>query len=164
MTAFSKYNLYEQAIRIPFIVKPPKGFQTGLVSDSLVNLLDVLPTAFDFAGMDIPVHLPGMSLKSLFDGREREREVAITELQYPRDLSLSIRTQEWKYIHGPYGPELYHIAEDPYEFVNLANDPAHSPRIAELQAGAIAEYRWAFERGSKQWIDYPTQPWNAMTL
>ncbi|MYC14162.1 MAG: sulfatase-like hydrolase/transferase [Gemmatimonadetes bacterium] len=164
VTAFSKYNLYEQAIRIPFIVKPPKGFQTGLVNDSLVNLLDVLPTAFDFAGMDIPVHLPGMSLKSLVDGREREREVAITELQYPRDLNLSIRTQEWKYIHGPYGPELYHIAEDPYEFVNLANDPAHSPRISELQAGAIAEYRRAFERGSKQWVDYPTQPWNAMTL
>ena len=85
-----------------------------------------------------------MSLKSLAGGREFDREVAITELQHQRDLNLSIRTQEWKYIHGPYGPELYHIAEDPYEFANLAHDPVHSPQIAELQAGAIAEYRRAF--------------------
>ncbi|MDP6041344.1 MAG: sulfatase-like hydrolase/transferase [Candidatus Latescibacteria bacterium] len=166
VTAFSKYNLYEQAIRVPFIVKPPKGFQTGLTSDSLVNLLDVLPTAFDFAGMDIPAHLPGVSLKPLVEGGEleREREVAITELQRPQALNVSIRNREWKYIQGPHGPELYHIAEDPYEFVNLANDPANASRIADLQAGAMAEYRWAFERGAKQWVGYPTQPWNVMTL
>ena len=105
-------------------------------------------------------------MKPLVDGGtpEREREVAITELQFPRGLNLSIPTQDWKYIQGAYGPELYHIAEDPYEFENLANDSAHTTKVAELQAGAMVEYRWAFERCSNQWVDYPTQQWNVMTL
>lgn len=164
--AFSKYNLYEQAIRVPFILKPPKRFQVGSTSDALVNLLDVLPTTFDFAGLDMPTHLPGVSLKPLVEGGalERAREVAITELAGSGRLSLSVRTRDWKYIQGPYGPELYHIADDPYEFVNLADDPAHAGRGAALQAGLVAEYRWAFERGSKQWQGYPTQEWDVLTL
>ena len=45
--SFSKYNLYDPAIRVPLIVKPPKGYEgaRGTTSDVLVNLVDVLPTA-----------------------------------------------------------------------------------------------------------------------
>ena len=51
-----------------------------------------------------------------------------------------IRDREWKYVHRyPYGPhELYHLAEDPEERVNLVETPADAPavraRIEELKA------------------------------
>ena len=167
VTSFSKYNLYEQAIRIPFILKPPKSFGSGFgTCNDLVNLLDVLPTVFDIAGLETPGHLPGISLKPLLanEPAAREREIALTELGLPKGLFHSIRTQDWKYIHGPHGPELYHLREDPWEFKNLAEDPSCVSQIASLQNGFGDECRWAFDQGSKMRLGYETRPWGVLTL
>ena len=47
-----------------------------------------------------------------------------------------IRSHEWKYVHRwPDGPhELYHLAEDPGESVNLVADPALQPLRRQLAA------------------------------
>lgn len=59
LSAFSKYNLYERAIRFPLIIKPPKSYAgawAGTVNHNLVSMVDVLPTVLDFA------NLPGQDL------------------------------------------------------------------------------------------------------
>lgn len=165
--AFSKYNLYDQAIRVPLILKPPKSLKklrTGDTNDNLISLVDVLPTVFDFTGIERPAHLPGISLKPFASGEqpERMRQAAITELHYQHNLYQAIRTAAWKYIDGPYGPELYHIEEDPFEFVNLADDAAYAPRIVSLQRHALDECRYAFGRAGQRWIGYDTRDWDTL--
>jgi arylsulfatase A-like enzyme len=165
--AFSKYNLYEQAIRVPLILKPPVSIgteQTGVTDDSLVNLVDLLPTVTDFAGLSCPSHLPGISLKPRAFGHapERVRNAALTELQQSDQLHLAIRTSEWKYIDGPYGPELYHTAEDPHEFSNLASNRNCAGDIVDLQSRALDEFRYAFERAGQRRCTYKTRKWNTM--
>lgn len=55
-----KWSPWEGAVRVPFIVKMPGG-ATGS-SDALLSIMDVMPTALDYAGIEIP---PSMKL----DGR-----------------------------------------------------------------------------------------------
>jgi arylsulfatase A-like enzyme len=52
------------------------------------------------------------------------------------DAQRMIRTDAWKLIHYPQVGrwQLFHLAEDPYETENLADDPAQAARVAELQA------------------------------
>ena len=49
-------NSFEDCLtNVPFLVKPPKGFETDAgISDSLVELVDFYATAMDFAGVILP--------------------------------------------------------------------------------------------------------------
>ena len=64
-----KNVLYEEAVKVPFILKPPSGGGAGL-SEALVSTgLDILPTFCDYAGIDAPGGLQGSSLRR--DGEPR---------------------------------------------------------------------------------------------
>lgn len=125
----SKYSLYEQAIRVPFIVKPPASFSDsprGTVCDRPVSLVDVLPTLIAMCEFDVGVELPGHSFLPALVGREEgsSRSLALTELFYPiGDHSVAVRSPEWKWMKGPDGEAVYHIEEDPLEYVNRIDTP-----------------------------------------
>ena len=169
VTAFSKYNLYERSIRIPLIVKPPKGLDSsarGATSDSLVSLVDILPTVLDVAGLPVHDSLPGLNLRPLLEGQqlEREREVAFTEFARGGRVHLSIRARDWKLILGPHGEELYHLAEDPVELENLAADSTCLREKEELKGRFIEEYRSVFWQHGNRNRGYATQDWGQLTL
>lgn len=70
-------NSFEDCLtNVPFLVKPPKGFETDAgISDSLVELVDFYATAMDFAGVR-PGHTQyGRSLKGVL----RDRGEAVRE-------------------------------------------------------------------------------------
>ena len=58
--------------------------------------------------------------------------MAFTQLMKPDNYSVS--GNRWRYIHYDNGDEeLYDIKRDPYEWNNLATDPANSKHIARLK-------------------------------
>jgi choline-sulfatase len=149
-SSFSKYNLYERAIRIPLIVKPPaalRGFAPGTVDDRPVSSIDLLPTVLGMAGLPIPEQLPGIGLHDAFAGRpqERSRTVALTQL----GRHLAVRSRRWKLIRGRHGDELYDLAADPHELRDLARDPAAAGAAAELAGELAAEIGGATEGQSR---------------
>ncbi len=166
--AFSKYSLYDPAIRVPLIVKPPKGYEgaCGTTSDALVNLVDLLPTLLDFAGLDGGYSLPGISLKPLFAGKPlaRERRATLTEFLWEGSVHSAIRSRDWKLIEGPHGRELYHIAEDPHEFKNLAADGNAAPHAAELEEACLEEIRLASRDYARCHTEFERQDWNPLTM
>ena len=166
--AFSKYNLYDPAIRVPLIVKPPKGYEgaRGATSDALVSLVDLLPTLLDFAGLEGDHSLPGISLKPLFEGKSlaRQRRATLTEFLWKGSVHTAIRSREWKLINGPHGRELYHIAEDPHEFNNLAADGRAAPHGAELEDACLEEIRLASHGYASRYTEFERQDWNPLTM
>jgi arylsulfatase A-like enzyme len=132
--------LYEEAVRIPFIVKLPKDDKHSAkhaVGQS-VSLEDVTPTLIDLCGLG-PVDTTGVSLAPwlLDDTRIKDRNIVL-ETQYPLvynwSPSYSLRNASWKYIHSPI-PELYDLAADPDEMTNLiaAQDTPLESMQAELE-------------------------------
>ncbi len=122
-------------VRVPQGVAPglPQGTQAGSVCLQPVNLLDLFPTLTELAGLPRKKDNDGRSLVPLLRKPDDTwKHGSITYLAERGGYSVSVR--DWRYIHYPGGDEeLYHIAEDPYEWTNLATEPAHEAQLAELR-------------------------------
>jgi len=98
----------------------------------------------DLASLPKSEELPGVRLKPLLTGQpcEREDSIAVTEFLPAgpqRRVCVSVRDAEWKLILGPAGDELYHLAEDPNEFVKLSGEARQAARVADMRS-ALADY------------------------
>lgn len=66
--ARGKVTSYELGLRVPLIVRDPRGKVRGAVRSELVSTVDLLPTILDAAGVAIPTGLAGRSLLPLLSG------------------------------------------------------------------------------------------------
>ena len=64
-----KTSCYEAALRVPFLVRWPGVSAAGLKSPAMVSSVDILPTILDAAGVDIPAHVHGRSLRPVARNR-----------------------------------------------------------------------------------------------
>ena len=110
----------------------------------MVLNIDVAPTILDLAGVEIPSHIQGRSLRPLLAGQEPKAWRTSFLYEYFREdwlpgipTILAVRTTEWKYTHFPEiedVEELYDLAADPREMHNLARAPGSAPNLADLRA------------------------------
>ncbi len=148
-----KQNLWEESARTPLVIAAPKAKAKGRASGRTVELLDIYPTLAELCGLTPPANLAGRSLRPLLDnGRAPWNKPAYTQIDRggpppgsaapagaappARFVGRSVRTERWRYTEwdeGRRGVELYDYANDPREYRNLANDPAHAGTIEELK-------------------------------
>ncbi len=143
---WQKFTAWRACSRVPLMIQVPEGApglpqgtQPGR-SDAPVNLLSLYPTLLDLCGLPPKADNDGPSLVPLLQNPEADwPHVSLTHLGEPGSFGLSAR--DWRYIHYANGDEeLYHIAEDPYEWTNLATHPEHRSKLKELRALAPTEF------------------------
>ena len=111
-------NMYENSVKVPFIMSHPGGLPQGRVTEAMASQYDFMPTLLDYLGLEMPGDplRPGRSFRPALLGEtdDAQDEVVIFDEYGPVRM---IRTQEWKYVHRyPYGPhELYDLVNDPDE-------------------------------------------------
>ncbi|WP_162606025.1 sulfatase [Jiangella aurantiaca] len=137
-----KWTLYEESVRVPFIVSW-KGVTTpGAVSGDLVSAgADVLPTLCDLAGIDAPDGLAGASLRDVCEGRGSgaRPDQVVVETRWdspvlPHAYGRMLRTRRYKYAVYAWGrnrEQLFDLETDPGEMVNLAQDARHGMVLDE---------------------------------
>src|SRR5678815_3112583 len=59
---FDKRFMYEESIRMPFLVRWPAGIAPGTRSDAMALNIDFAPTFLDLAGLPVPETMQGRSL------------------------------------------------------------------------------------------------------
>ena len=135
---WTKMLMYEDAVAVPMILSG-QGVPRGKVVDTPVSLVDCYPTIVENAGVTLTEEereLPGKSLFGIAGGEEPKRYV-ISEY-HDGGMSTGIfmlLKDQWKYIYYPgYRPQLFNLADDPLEDVDLAEDPAHAPVLGECHA------------------------------
>ena len=137
-------NMYENSVKVPFIMSHPGKIPEGRVSEAMVSQYDFMPTLLDYLGLPDPNDdmSPGRSFVPALTRKtnDAQDEVVVFDEYGPVRM---IRTQEWKYVHRyPYGPhELYDLAKDPRERKNLIDDKSQKALISDMrrQMGAWFE-------------------------
>lgn len=119
-------NMFEESIKVPFIVSHPGNIHQGTVNDNLVSQYDFMPTLLDYVGIDnsSAANLPGRSFADSLRAVACDSHDHIVVFDEYGPVRL-VRTKEWKYVHRySHGPnELYDLKHDPAEQFNLAGHP-----------------------------------------
>ena len=153
---YGKRTPYEEAIRVPLLVRGP-GVPAGRVVEELALNVDLAPTFAELAAAAAPGGVNGRSLVPLLSGEqpaawrqvglietfERRKESGSSQTSVPAFRAL--RAVDLSYVEYATGErELYDLQADPYQLENLAEstDPAAlerlSVRLAELRDCAEA--------------------------
>jgi arylsulfatase A-like enzyme len=128
-------NMYDTSVKVPCLMAQPGRIAPG-VCDALLSAYDVFPTLLDYLGIaDAATRpRPGRTFRTLLDGDGRidERDVVVFDEYGPVRM---VRTRAWKYVHRfPDGPhELYDLARDADERVNLVDAPGHAALVDEMR-------------------------------
>jgi len=130
---FGKQNLYEfGGMHVPCVIAGP-GIPKGR-SDALIYLMDLFPTFADFGGAKIPPGVEGKSFAPILNGKATKvRDVLYTAY---RDCQRAVRDDRWKLIRYPLvdQTQLFDLQTDPREMNNLAAQPQHAAKVAEMTA------------------------------
>lgn len=118
-------NMYEESVKVPFIVRHTGQISAGKVCDALVSAYDLMPTLLDYLGLEPSDTLerPGVSFAPVLRGEDwRQREEVVVLDEY--GPNRMIRGRRFKYVvRYPYGPnELYDLQTDPGETKNLLRE------------------------------------------
>ncbi|MEC7543179.1 MAG: sulfatase [Verrucomicrobiota bacterium] len=144
--------MYEESMRMPFLIRYPKTVKAGQRFDAIIENVDYAPTMLDFANAKIPKTVQGRSFKSLLEtGKEAEDWKKAAYYRYWMHMAhhdnpahLGMRTKRYKliYFYGcnyqggyqtPAGWELYDMKEDPHETKNLYHNPKYAKLASSLK-------------------------------
>jgi arylsulfatase A-like enzyme len=144
--AWCKHSTCENDANAPLILAVPGMKSASRHSQALVEFVDIYPTLAELAGLPLPKHLEGTSLKPLLDDPNRPWKTAAFS-QYPRSqkgglMGYSMRTDRYRFTvwTGKNDParvdaiELYDHATDPQENRNIAQSPENTALVEKLMA------------------------------
>lgn len=141
-----KRSAYEEAMRIPMLIRFPKKFAAGKVRDEMVLNIDVAPTILELAGVTIPKEMQGKSWNELLESQQTPSDWRTSffynyfyEQPFKVPTVTAIRTANAKLIQYPSHPEwteLFDLEKDPYETNNLFDHPDAS----ELKQAMLVEF------------------------
>lgn len=149
-----KQNLYQHCWRVPFIVKGP-GIKAGSRSEGNVYLLDLLATFCDLAGIAPPETNEGTSFKPVLTSAQKTmRDVLYGAYAGGAKPGMRcVRQGDWKLVQYESADgkskhtQLFNLAENPDELLpehgkpNLADDPKHAEKLAEMKTLLLSEMR-----------------------
>ena len=137
------HAMYDCLLHVPLIIRPPSGtsVRTGVRESEMVQLVDILPTCLDLAGLSAPEYLQGQNLLTGTDHKHVFAAiggVAEPRASFPQgmpkrgvhhEVVVSVRSASHKFVLDPEnGDELYDLRNDPHELSNLILAGEHPPQ------------------------------------
>jgi arylsulfatase len=119
---------YDSLIRVPMVINYPSYIPAGSHCKAITQHTDIMPTILQLAGVSVPAGVQGRSMiPAIMGDIGSGYDFALTE-NFNGDWGMNIKTissREWKltYYCGMEFGELYHLRNDPEEFVNLWDNP-----------------------------------------
>ncbi|HSD27927.1 MAG TPA: sulfatase, partial [Vicinamibacteria bacterium] len=139
---YDKRFMYEESLRMPFLVRWPAVVPAGSSSDAIALNVDFAPTFLEAAGLTAPPAMQGRSLLPILRGATpRDWRTAMYYRYYHEPghhntrAHYGVRTATHKLIHFWKKDqwELFDLRTDPAELRNLYGQPGHDAITAELK-------------------------------
>ena len=139
---FDKRFMYEESIRMPFLVRWPAAIKPGSRVDAMGLNVDFAPTFLDAAGLPPSPEMQGRSLVPVLRGQTPRDWRSSMYYRYYHDpghhntrAHYGVRTKTHKLIYFWKKDqwELYDLVKDPQEMHNLYGQPAQATLTARLK-------------------------------
>jgi len=154
---FDKRLMYEESLRMPFVIRYPNEVPSGKRSADLIQNIDFAPTLLDYAGINVPVDMQGMSFRQNLTGKTPKdwRDAIYYRYwmhQTNRPAHFGIRNERYKLIFFYGSPldfekvskkstkpswEFYDLKKDPKEMINAYNNPKYTTIIASMKSDLL---------------------------
>jgi arylsulfatase A-like enzyme len=144
---WQKMMPYEEALRVPLVMRYPSLIRGGLRCQSVASLIDIVPTVLSVLGEEAPEEMEGQELSSAFrdgvvsegDGYRFSEHKPLGEWHQTVDWRL-ITDDRYKYVWNRGDlDELYDLGTDPYELRNGIEDQALRKIVERLRERLL---RW----------------------
>ncbi|WP_430815094.1 sulfatase family protein [Carboxylicivirga sp. RSCT41] len=150
---FDKRLMYEESLRMPFVIRYPGEIPAKKRNDDLIQNIDFAPTLLDYAGIDTPPDMQGMSFRNNLTGNTSKDWRNAIYYRYwmhqtNRPAHFGIRNHRYKLIFFYGSPldfkkvskksttpswEFYDLMNDPREMYNAYNNPEYAKIIASMK-------------------------------
>ncbi len=152
---YDKRFMYEESLRMPFIIRYPRRIAPGSVNSDIVLNVDFAPLFLELAGLPVPAEIQGRSFLPLLEGQTPADWREAMYYRYWMHKShhnvyahYGLRTKTHKLIYyyndalgqegavdECYDPEweLYDLEKDRYELHNIHADPAYAEVERQLK-------------------------------
>ena len=146
---FDKRFMYEESIRMPFLVRWPAHIKAGTKADALALNIDFAPTFLEAAGLPPGSDMQGRSLMPVLAGRTPADWRTSMYYRYYHDpgdhntrahYGIRTRTHKLIYFWKKDQWELFDLVNDPYELHNLYGEPGQQTLASTLKA-ALAKLK-----------------------
>ncbi len=153
---FDKRFMYEESLRMPFLLRYPREVKPGSVNRDMILNLDFAELFLDYAGVERPAGMQGISFRQNLRGHTPKDWRKSMYYRYWMHLAdhgvaahYGVRTDRYKliYYYGkPLGSsgalegdrppewELFDLKNDPHEMRSVYADPAYQNVVTELKA------------------------------
>jgi arylsulfatase A-like enzyme len=124
---------YQELLHVPLIIYGPK-IPRAIKINTVISLVDIMPTALNLLGISIPAGLDGISLCPLWkmpDTEPAERFI-FSEADHGNEqdnIKRAVRYGDYK-LH-------YDLLSKTYELYNIATDPSERNNIASEQTDLV---------------------------
>ncbi|HEV2577645.1 MAG TPA: sulfatase [Acidobacteriaceae bacterium] len=146
---FDKRFMYEQAIRVPMMIRTPWQQHRGVVREHWTANIDNAPTALELAGLPVPAEMQGKSLVPLLESGSTERPSLFYYHYYEFGAPhwvpphYGVRTERYKLI--------YYYTRNEWELFDLEKDPDEMDNlIIENGLSVQPEYKTVVQTLAKQ--------------
>ncbi|MEM1134827.1 MAG: sulfatase [Bacteroidota bacterium] len=149
---WGKQTNFEYATRAPLIIKVPEFKNKNVKTDALVETVDIMPTVMDLCGIPAAKISDGKSLVPFLENPTPSWKEAVyhvfnrrKEIDGKRTLIIghAVRTNKYRFISWRVGwglqgkeiaAELYDYEKDPYETINVANEPDYQEIKKQMES------------------------------
>ncbi len=156
---FDKRMIYEESLRMPFVIRYPKEIKGGQRIDDIILNIDFPALMADYAGVEKPEYMQGESFREQLKGNAsetwRKQMYYRYWLHHPkRPAHFGLRNERYKLAFF-YGQDLgmkgtskeitipvwefYDLQEDPKELHNAINEAHYSQIIQEMKLALVQE-------------------------
>jgi len=169
-----KNIFYEEAIRVPFLIRWPDRIPEGSVADACLGTVDIMPTLLTLAGIQAPDKVEGMDLSAIALGKDGP-EPQFAFLMNTGACALWEDGHEWRALRDkrhtyavvrgweerglPRKELLFDHVADPYQLENLAAGSGYESDLSAYRqqlAGKMASLNDTFPESTwyrDNWIE-----------
>ncbi len=140
---FDKRFMYEESLRMPFLIRWPGQIKPGTVNEGMILNVDFAPTFLACAGEPTPADMQGRSFLPLLRGekpKDWRTAMYYRYYHYPQDHQVQphygIRTERYKLIffNKIQAWELFDLQQDPHELKNVYGEASYARTVKQLTA------------------------------